>query len=206
MQRPGMELFMKKQGKQTRYPGIQGLGNGSYRLRIKWRDPRTGKTKEVDRVAHALGSPAEAARRRGTLRAELEAGEQETKQGTRVKDYARSWLSSKLPALKPSTAQRYAQSLDLHILPALGPMLIDAVEPRDIVAFRDTMQRTGDYKPATINGSLRVLRTMFRDAVAELNLTRDPTLRVRALSDARPDDDPNCLTGKELATLGRHRP
>jgi integrase len=80
-------------------------------------------------------------------------------------------------------------------------MLIDAVEPRDIVGLRDAMLRRRKYKPATINGCLRLLRTMFRDAVFELNLPRDPTLRVRTLSEARHDDDPNCLTGKELAAL-----
>ena len=48
-------------------------------------------------------------------------------------------------------------------------MLIDAVEPRDIVALRDAMLRTRKYKPSTINGCLRLLRTMFREAVFELS-------------------------------------
>src|SRR4051794_37978437 len=157
--------------------------------------------RSVDRVVHDMASPVDAARRREELRAQLEAGELANTQRMRLEDYARSWLSSKLAALKPSTAQRYAQSLDLHILPALGQMWIDAIEQRDIVAFRDDKLASGEYKPASINGWLRTLRTMFRDAVVELDLARDPTLRVRTLSEARADDDPNSLTGKDLASL-----
>lgn len=200
MQRPGLEMEMRSMSKQTRYPGIQKLEDGSYRLRIKWCDPKTGKPREVDRVARGLQSPAAASRRREELRVQLEAGDLDLRQRKRVKDCARSWLSSKLPTLKPSTAQRYAEAFDLHILPALGEMFIDAVEKADIVAFRDA-KAADDYHPNTVNGWLRILRTFFADAVAELDLARNPTARVKTLTAPRVPDDHNCLNRDQLDKL-----
>ena len=199
MQRPVKESQMRRTGKKTRYPGIQSLGDGSYRVRLKWRDPKTGKAREVDRTFEGLASPAEASGRREELRAQLEAGELETKSRIRVKDYAHSWLNTKLPTLKPSTANRYATALDLHALPCIGEMYMDAVEHADIIRMRDELAER--LAPATVNGALRVLRTMFKDAVVELDLPRDPTTRAKALTEARADDDPNCLTGEQLAQL-----
>ena len=199
MQRPVKESQMRSKGKKTRYPGIKSLGEGRYRVRLKWRDPKTGKAKEVDRTFEGLASPAEANGRREELRAQLEAGELENRARMRVEDYARSWLSTKLPTLKPSTASRYACALDLHVLPHLGEMYIDAVERGDVVLMRDALGER--LKPATVNGALRVLRTMFGDAELELDLARNPTTRVKALTERKVDEDPNCLTGEQLAQL-----
>ncbi len=199
MQRPVMESQMRKKGKKTRYPGIQSLGAGSYRVRVKWRDPKTGKFKEIDRTFEGLASPAEANGRREELRARLEAGELEARARMRVQDYAHSWLNTKLPTLKPSTANRYATALDVHALPCIGDMYMDAVEHADIVGLRDRLAER--LAPATVNSALRVLRTMFGDAVVELDLPRDPTARTKAMTEARADGDPNCLTGEQLARL-----
>ena len=199
MQRPVMELQMRRNGKKTRYPGIQSLGDGGYRVRMKWSDPKTGKAREVDRTFEGLASPTEANGRREELRAKLEAGQLETRSRMSVKDYARSWLNTKLPTLKPSTASRYATALDLHALPIIGEMYMDAVEHADILRMRDKLAER--LAPATVNGALRVLRTLFKDAIVELELPRDPTARTKALTEASVDDDPNCLTGEELAQL-----
>ena len=199
MQRPVKESEMRSKGKKTRYPGIYSLGEGRYRTRLKWRDPKTGKAKEVDRTFEGLASPAKANDRRAELRAQLEAGELERTARMRVKDYARSWLTTKLPTLKPSTASRYASALDLHVLPSLGETYMDAVERGDVIHMRDHLAER--LKPATVNGALRVLRTMFGDAELELDLPRNPTTRVKALTERKVDEDPNCLTVEQLARL-----
>lgn len=185
--------------KKTRYPGVQRIDEGRYRVRAKLVHPRTGKTKEVDRVVEARG-PAEAAAERERLRQELlDQCEGGPVHRTRLADYARSWLSGKLPGLKASTAHLYAQVLDLHVIPTLGDFYLDALVHRDIVAWRDAQQG----RPATINGRLRVLRNMLADARAELALPLDPAERVGGVREAHHlgDDDGNCLSPTELARV-----
>lgn len=180
---------------RTRYPGVHRLPDGRFRVRIKARDPKTGKEKETKKVL-AAATAAEAARMKEELRAEIELGTAPA-QRVRLATYARSWLHGKLPTLKPSTANKYASVLDTHILPVLGDYYLDALEPVDIVNWRDRQKG----KPASINSRLRVLKTVVGDAVAELGLPRDPTARVHALGERTTDSDPNRLTADQLAKV-----
>ena len=42
---------------------------------------------------------------------------------------------------------------------------------------------------------------MFGDAELELDLARNPTARVGALTERKVDEHPNCLSGEQLAQL-----
>ena len=53
--RPGREEQMSK----SRYPGIERLSSGRYRVRVTWNDPKTGKRKDQKKVIAAT-SMAEA--------------------------------------------------------------------------------------------------------------------------------------------------
>ena len=180
---------------RTRYPGVHKLPDGRFRVRIKARDPKTGKEREVKKVL-AVATAAEASRAKEELREELESGTAPV-QRIRLGTYARSWLSGKLPTLKPSTSAKYASALDTHILPVLGDYYLDALEPADIVRWRDLQKG----KATSINSRLRVLKTLVGDATAELGLPRDPTARVRALGEKTADGDPNRLTAEQLARV-----
>jgi hypothetical protein len=100
--------------------GIQRIGENRYRVRVDVLDPKTGKRIDVKKVVDAV-STTDAARKRENLRAEIASGE--AKKETvrrRFGDAATSWLEAQLPALKKSTADLYADVLDLHIVPFLG--------------------------------------------------------------------------------------
>lgn len=96
--------------------------------------------------------------------------------------------------------------LDLHIVPELGEYYLDALTPADVTMWRDKQEGM----PSTINTRLRVFRTLINDAVADLDLARNPAARVRALREKRAEDEPNSLTpeelGKVLAYLREHEP
>jgi hypothetical protein len=63
----------------------------------------------------------EAVKAHAKLRAEsLGDGDRARLKRLRLGDYARSWLNGRLPTLKPSTAERYADTLERIILPRLG--------------------------------------------------------------------------------------
>src|SRR5262249_61935685 len=118
---------------KTRHRGIEMLGTNHYRIRARGMDPRTGREREVDRkVSCGL---KEALTLQATWRKEIERGLGERPDRVRLRDYARSWLTTKAPLIKPATRVKYATSLDLHILPALGDYYLDALQPQDVKAW-----------------------------------------------------------------------
>jgi hypothetical protein len=80
--------------------------------------------------------------------------------------FARSWLTTRLVRAdwRRTTARRYAESLDLHVLPNSGHVFLDKLTPRAIELA--LAEWAGEYARATVNSWLRVLRTLLNDAVA----------------------------------------
>lgn len=181
---------------KSRYPGIERLSGGRYRLRMKTVDPKTGKAKDIRRVINAA-SIAEAVLLREKMRNELLAGGPTATGRIRLREFATSWMRGKLPTIKPSSADKYATILDRHVLPALGDYYVDAIEPADVLRWRDAQRG----KPRSINSRLQLLRTMLRDAQIHLNLPRDPTGRVQALPIPQTGEDTNRLTPDELTRV-----
>lgn len=199
---------MRKSGTQTRYPGIIRVDDNTYRVRAKVTDPRTGRTKEIDRLIVGV-SAREAAEQRAVLIKESQLpAAVATRQ--RVGEFAQSWMKSKLLKLDPATSRTYADALDNHILPALGDLFYDAVTPMDVQKWVDDAIQEGwktpeskedrSYSPYTIRIWFRVFRTMTRDAVYMLNLPRDPTLRI-SFPDMPEREEANALSPEQLAAF-----
>jgi integrase len=81
-----------------------------------------------------------------------------------------------LPALKKSTADLYADVLDLHLTPVLGEMFVDAITKEDILELRDKWAAKG-ARPATVNGRLRILRQCLSVICDEAEIA-DPSKHV----------------------------
>lgn len=200
-------LLARQKGTRTRYPGVREIQAptratsarpatlGIYRIRIVENDPKTGRRRERDRQVEAAS-----ARDASRIRAEFaEAGPPIRVERLTLRTYATSWLQRKLLTIRKSTATTYASSLECGILPTLGPVFVDALTRDDITAWL-TAQRADPHLSAhTINGRLRLLKTIVREAVDELALPRDPTARVSAL----PTDTPD-LDSDEDAGSGKH--
>jgi len=205
-----------KEKKATRYPGVFRLDQTTYWIRAKVVDPRTGLHKEIDRVLEGV-TAHEAAQTRDRLINEIkDAVERAQKQ--RVGEFARSWLESKALKLDPTTVRTYADALENHILPALGDYYYDVLTPADVQKWIDESMRRGwtsekrgskrknkaarrAYSSDTVKGWFRVFRTMTRDAMATLNLQRDPTLRISVPDDAGDPDEANALSPEQLASF-----
>lgn len=106
-----------------------------------------------------------------------------------------SWLPSKLPTLKKSTRDHYAWVFDTRVLPAFGARALDSIDRAEVIAWRNAVPGVN----ASNNSAFRVLRAMFRDASAELDVP-DPTLRIRALPEKR-SSGAKVLSAAELAAL-----
>lgn len=201
--------------KPTAHPGLWSTAGGHV-FRVRARDPRTGKESQPYRFVR--GSLATALREQSQV-----AGEVKTRgrvKRTRLADYAASWLERKRGALSIGTLARYVGSLDDHILPTLGERFLDLLAPEDVLAWRDVAAKKtwtarardegGElvlvqrpYGPRTVNGWLRVLRTVLADACAELRLGASPASRVAALPEPATytDDAPNLLSPEDLGAL-----
>ena len=179
------------------YPGIRRVGPNKYRIRVTATCPRTGRRKELDRVVDC-GSAQEALKAQVMMREELVRSE--VSERVRLKEYARRWFERKRPLLKYSTALRYAEHLD-QIMAGLGDVYMDRLTPGMIADFLADKAR--EYSGWTCVGMLRILRTMTRDAMADLRLEYWPCERVgrpKAVAQYT-DEEPNALTAEELGRL-----
>src|SRR5688572_3408814 len=188
----------KKKGRRTTVPGIIALGNGSYRVRARAIDPRTGKMVERDRVIHGANLK-QATKEKADLIAEIR-GEKEVVERRTLRDYATSWLRGQWNSLCPASRDRYVVALDNHILPALGDLYLDAIRVEAIESWRDGLRKAG-LASATVNGHLRVLRAVLARAVRTEGLRFNPASEVKVLpeDDRRiTDEEPNALEPEEL--------
>lgn len=182
-----------------RYPGVERVGPRAYRVRAKWRCPKTGRIRSLVRIVEAE-SVAEAATKRAEIRSEALKATDPAPRRT-VDECASSWLTSKHAEVKPSTAELYTTILDTYILPTLGPIFLDKLTRDDVIAWRHAQVGA----PTSINGRLRVLRTFIGDACRDAGLP-NPTERVARVidEDTNIDDDradSKVLTAEELVAL-----
>jgi integrase len=201
----------------TRYPGVFRLDQATYWIRAKVVDPRTGKSKEIDRVLDGV-TAHEAAQKRRDLIDEAKQTVQQV-QKVRVGEFAQSWIASKTLKLDSTTARTYADALEKHILPALGNYYYDTLLPTDVQRWIDnavlrgwTSEKRGSrrsktkavrrsYSRDTVKGWFRVFRTMTRDAMALLELPRDPTLRITMPEERGEEDAANALSPAQLTAF-----
>jgi len=207
---------VRNKGTATRYPGVYRVNEGTYWVRGKTTDLRTGKKKEVCRLLEGV-SLQEAARQR----AELIEGAKNTgpvAARMRVREYAKLWIESKKLRIDKSTARTYESALDKRILPALGDYYYDALTSMDVQKWVDDAMRRGwaseekgsklahkqvrrPYTRKAIEVWFRVLRTMTRDAMVALDLPRDPTLRVSFPEYTLDRREPNALSPEQLVAF-----
>ena len=172
---------MRTRKKETTLRGIKRLREGVYKIRVTWIDPRTGR-KEDERRTVECATLEQAARARAALAAEARAREGEPAPCVQVRVYARSWLLARLPKLKASTQARYARDLD-KVVEGLGDLYVDQLRQSDITAWLS--QRIQVEAAGTVNGYVRVLRTMLADAQVEFGLSHSPMERVSIYPDKR---------------------
>lgn len=200
-----MTKGVKRPGRKTRYPGVTELGGGLYRIRVYWTDPKTERQLERERVVEAM-SVTQALDRRRELECALaeESGSGGSSSRKTVGDVAKEWLETKVKAkrpeakgggsrLCPTTKFRYANSVEHHIVPYLGDHVAHAITKKDIERWRDHLAE--HYAAASVNGHLRVLRSILKDAgnavAADVSGLTEDDSRIT-------DDEPNLLSDEEL--------
>jgi len=200
----------KRVGRATATRGIKDLGNGRFLVRARVKDPSTGREVERERRVSANGI-REAKLIKIRFEDELaNAPTQVARAPERVQrllgNYARDWLERKCAAkrrdgtsrLDPSTRARYANTIKNLIVPYLGSTDIRSLSRTGrggLEEWRDVLG--AEYAASTVNGALRVLRTMLKDAEPPILVAT--TVKALEEDDARTtDQEPNLLTGDEI--------
>ena len=88
------------------------------------------------------------------------------------KEVAGDWLATKAGHRVSSYAQWQAH-LDLHLLPALGPLRLDQIRVEHIEAFREDRRRAG-LAPQTVNKLLTTAAAVFKYAGRRELIDRNP--------------------------------
>ena len=197
----------KAKMKATRYPGVYRLEDGRFAIRAvarNWDGVQINRTVTLTTLDE-LEARDEANRLKAAVDA-LAAGGHEGSQALppirqrdmTVNDFAASWFEAKATTIKPSVAAQYEGCLS-KFLPLLGDRQIRDITRRDIEEWTGWAQSqvmtrtrkvevggkivvetyTEPYSQDTLRAWWRVLGLMMRDAMADLDLDRDPMLRVK---------------------------
>ena len=155
-------------------------------------DPRTGLTKEVDKRVEASSAKEAAGIRDELLQQAISASQTEY---MRVADFAKSWIESKAAVVSRYTLEGYTTALDLHVYPYLGKFYYDAVGHLEVQGMVNAWlgdkkdDGTRRYSIESLKDWFRVFRNMTQDAIVQLHLERDPTLRISFGEDIAEEGD-----------------
>jgi integrase len=150
------------------FRGVVEVSPGRWRVRARARDPKTGKSRELERMVRCK-TKLEAAEARRALVAELEGGGA-GKRAERLKfrQLSQSWLERRAPMLRPSTSATHAHSIgDLNTY--FGDFFVDAIRPVDVERWQGELRARG-LAPATINGRMAILRAIAKSAARDLSI------------------------------------
>jgi len=190
-------------------PGVWRMKEGGHYIRGRAKDPRTGRLREVSKPL----PDADAAGAYATLQSELEKIRSGEQQSTRISfgEYAVSLMERKVRAgeiQSAKTREQWGYILELHLLPAFGRVSIDELRRRMIEEWKDEiagLMKKGQYKPATANNWLKILRVVVNSAVAEYEMDRNPVLGVKDFDTSThqtyTEEQPNSLTPSEVPTF-----
>jgi integrase len=105
-----------------------------------------------------------------------------------VAGYAAAWLDGKKSSLRPSTRRSYAWLINTHLVPEIGSLRLDKLQPAHV---RTMLQRRLDagLSPRSVHHLRAVLRAALSQAVKDGILSRN----VAALADG-PTVEPNQVT------------
>ena len=180
--------------KRTAIRGVFSLGGGLYQVLAWWTDPKTGRSRKIDRVIKAR-SVQDATRQRAEIRERLSHAGGPVVAREHLDDFAISWLASKRSQWKRSTMVNAASTLDLHLAP-LGDYWIDAITEDDVTAWRDSQKG----KPATVNSRMRLLKQLLSDACHK-HRCANPAAKIRGVRvgmDPKPDYIPDAGEARAL--------
>jgi integrase len=156
----------------TKHPGITYRldSKGHRRYYIDFTD--TSQKRVFKRVP---GNLEDARRERARILERMGKGEKVVNSKLTIDDLIDVYLKTQTGHLKPKTYSGYQYNLDHYVSPRLGSRKINALGVGDIAGFITQMKRDG-FKAWTIRGCLTPMSGMFRYAVRQGWMSKNPIL------------------------------
>lgn len=170
-------------GAEPELPGVWRRRDGGFHIRGRATDPRSGRMREINRVVD-VGRAREAAK---MLEADLDAIRNATTVEIavpRFSTYAVELLARKIATgqiASAATREKWATTLEKHLIPRFGEWYIDKITKRDVEAWKVNVGEA-DYAPTTGNSMLAILKTITAAAAADYEHMVDPCAKVEPFS------------------------
>lgn len=191
---PRPEPIRRPPQRRSKHLGVTAVPGGGFKIRATAIDPRTGKL--VDRRVFRRCTEDEAVKEFLRLKDEIR-GAQMDRAGVKFDDYAKDWFERRKPRLESLlTRERYEQAIRLRLKPAFGAWYVEKIRRADVETWLAKALEAG-HAAETINGWLRILKSIMTDAATDLELGREATRGVKPLP-IPPRKKPNRLTVEQL--------
>jgi integrase len=149
--------------------------------RVRWRDAQgRPRSRVVGRKSDAVALDAELKRAKRVGGTALVANSRET-----LGEFAKVWWDRHaVPNLQRHTLEGYASMLDVHVIPRLGDVRLQAITPELVGELRAEMATAGVGDPA-IRKTLTLLQSILERAVEWRHLDLNPARGIRKPSQRR---------------------
>ena len=173
---------------------IEKRGESSYRLRVSGGYTDNGK-RVIYKKSIQAKNKKEAEKELALFISEIETGQALSAKKMRFRNYAEFWIDNyAIPNLSPKTYERYKSMLRLRILPYLGNMYIDKIQPMQLMYLYQELSNctysrgneTRKLSSKTILEHHRLLHSMFQQAVYWQMIAYNPASRVRPPKSKKP--------------------
>ena len=174
---------------------IEKRGENSYRLRVSGGYTDNGK-RVIYKKSIQAKNKKEAEKELALFISEIETGQALSAKKMRFRNYAEFWIDNyAIPNLSPKTYERYKGMLRLRILPYLGNMYIDKIQPMQLMYLYQELSNCTysrgksmhKLSSKTILEHHRLLHSMFQQAVYWQMITYNPASRVKPPKSRRPN-------------------
>ncbi len=174
---------------------IEKRGENSYRLRVSGGYTGEGKRITYKKPIQAK-SKKEAQKELALFITEIETGQALSAKKMRFRDYADFWINNyAIPNLSPKTYERYKSMLKSRILPYLGNMYLDKIQPMQLMYLYQELSEatyvrknvTHKLSSKTVLEHHRLLHSMLQQAVYWQMIPYNPASRVRPPKAKKPN-------------------
>ena len=174
---------------------IEKRGENSYRLRVSGGYTGDGKRITYKKTIQAKNK-TEAQKELALFITEIQTGQALSAKKMRLRDYAEFWINNyAIPNLSPKTYERYKSMLKARILPYLGNMYLDKIQPMQLMYLYQELsectytrkKETHKLSSKTILEHHRLLHSMLQQAVYWQMIPYNPASRVRPPKARKPN-------------------
>lgn len=198
----------------TKYKGVFKLPEGKFQIRVRVKNPKTGKYVGAERIVDAATAEIASQMRHDIAQSLLKPAKCES--GLTLTDCAKLWLKRGVAdGETEATLEKKTDILNLHVLPLLGDYFVNKIEKGDLRdwvrwasgrKYSPTERVTRYYAEDTVAGWWRTLQALMNWADEEYELDNNPAPRFDATKYFSRNlrkrvqliEGPNSLTPEEL--------